>query len=95
VINSALLWCATRSARLLLATDLSRHHARTLVKSTPAMAAGVMDRLWEISDMVSVLEACHRGVIAGGVFALFLWRRLAIPTCPVRISTIRPVRFKL
>jgi IS1 family transposase len=27
------------------------------LKTTPAMAAGVTDRLWEISDMVAVLEA--------------------------------------
>jgi hypothetical protein len=26
-------------------------------KTTPAMAAGVTDRLWEMSDMVAVLEA--------------------------------------
>jgi hypothetical protein len=29
---------------------------RTL-KVTPAMAAGVTDRLWEVADMVAVLEA--------------------------------------
>jgi hypothetical protein len=27
------------------------------LKTTPAMAAGVTDRLWETSDMVDVLEA--------------------------------------
>ena len=27
------------------------------LKVTPAMAAGVTDRLWEVSDMVDVLEA--------------------------------------
>jgi hypothetical protein len=27
------------------------------LKVTPAMAAGVTDRLWEVSDMVNVLEA--------------------------------------
>jgi hypothetical protein len=27
------------------------------LKVTPAMAAGVTDHLWEIADMVSVLEA--------------------------------------
>jgi hypothetical protein len=27
------------------------------LKVTPAMAAGVTDRLWEVADMVSVLEA--------------------------------------
>ena len=31
-------------------------NTRTL-KVTPAMAAGVTDRLWEVSDMVEVLEA--------------------------------------
>lgn len=27
------------------------------LKMTPAMAAGVTDRLWEVADMVNVLEA--------------------------------------
>jgi hypothetical protein len=27
------------------------------LKVTPAMAAGVTDRLWEVADMVNVLEA--------------------------------------
>ena len=27
------------------------------LKVTPAMAAGVTDRLWEVSDMVSILES--------------------------------------
>jgi hypothetical protein len=27
------------------------------LKVTPAMAAGVTDRLWEVTDMVKVLEA--------------------------------------
>jgi hypothetical protein len=27
------------------------------LKVTPAMAAGVTDRLWEVTDMVAVLEA--------------------------------------
>jgi hypothetical protein len=27
------------------------------LKTTPAMAAGVTDRLWEVADMVDVLEA--------------------------------------
>jgi hypothetical protein len=27
------------------------------LKVTPAMAAGVTDRLWEVADMVKVLEA--------------------------------------
>lgn len=27
------------------------------LKVTPAMAAGVTDRLWEVADMVAVLEA--------------------------------------
>ena len=27
------------------------------LKVTPAIAAGVTDRLWEVTDMVSVLEA--------------------------------------
>jgi hypothetical protein len=35
--------------------DLVRIH-RTL-KATPAMAAGVTDRLWEMKDLVEMLEA--------------------------------------
>jgi len=31
------------------------------LKVTPAMAAGVTDRLWEMSDLVGVLEAWERG----------------------------------
>lgn len=34
---------------------------RTL-RSTPAMAAGVTDRLWEVSDLVALLEASERGL---------------------------------
>jgi hypothetical protein len=30
------------------------HHT---LKVTPAMAAGVTDRLWEMSDLIDVLEA--------------------------------------
>jgi hypothetical protein len=29
---------------------------------TPAMAAGVTDRLWELSDLVALLEADERGL---------------------------------
>ena len=29
---------------------------------TPAMAAGVTDRLWEVSDLVALLEAEERGL---------------------------------
>jgi hypothetical protein len=34
---------------------------RTL-RTTPAMAAGVTDRLWEVSDLVAMLEADERGL---------------------------------
>ena len=34
---------------------------RTL-RVTPAMAAGVTDRLWEVSDLVALLEASERGL---------------------------------
>ena len=32
------------------------------LKVTPAMAAGVTDRLWEVSDLVALLEADERGL---------------------------------
>jgi hypothetical protein len=32
---------------------------RTL-RTTPAMAAGVTNRLWEVSDLVALWEACDR-----------------------------------
>jgi hypothetical protein len=34
---------------------------RTL-RVTPAMAAGVSERLWEVSDLVALLEAEERGL---------------------------------
>lgn len=35
------------------------------VKQTPAMAAGVTKRLWEIGDLVDVLEAWEIATIGG------------------------------
>ena len=32
------------------------------LKVTPAMAAGVTNRLWEVSDIVALLEASERGL---------------------------------
>ena len=32
------------------------------LRTTPAMAAGVTDRLWEVSDLVALLEAEERGL---------------------------------
>ena len=32
------------------------------LRCTPAMAAGVTDRLWEVSDLVVLLEADERGL---------------------------------
>lgn len=32
------------------------------LKTTPAMAAGVTDRVWEVADMVGVLEAWESSV---------------------------------
>ena len=32
------------------------------LRTTPAMAAGVTDRLWEESDLVALLEADERGL---------------------------------
>ena len=34
------------------------------LKVTPAMAAGVTDRLWEISDIVALLEAKEADMLA-------------------------------
>ena len=31
-------------------------------RMSPAMAAGVTDRLWEVSDLVALLEADERGL---------------------------------
>ena len=35
--------------------------AKKGVHTTPAMAAGVTDRLWEMADLVAVLEAAEEG----------------------------------
>jgi hypothetical protein len=32
------------------------------LRTTPAMAAGVTDRLWEVSDLVALMEASERGL---------------------------------
>jgi hypothetical protein len=32
------------------------------LRITPAMAAGVTDRVWEVSDIVALLEASERGL---------------------------------
>jgi hypothetical protein len=32
------------------------------LRTTPAMAAGVTDRLWEVSDLIRLLEASERGL---------------------------------
>jgi hypothetical protein len=32
------------------------------LRVTPAMAAGVTNRLWEVSDLVALLEASERGL---------------------------------
>jgi hypothetical protein len=32
------------------------------LRITPAMAAGVTDRVWEVSDVVALLEASERGL---------------------------------
>jgi hypothetical protein len=31
------------------------------LRTTPAIATGVTDRLWEVSDLVGLLEASERG----------------------------------
>jgi hypothetical protein len=42
------------------AYDFVKIH-RTL-RVTPAMAAGVTDRLWEVSDLVALIEAAEQGL---------------------------------
>jgi hypothetical protein len=32
------------------------------LRTTPAMAAGVTGRLWEVSDIVALLDASERGL---------------------------------
>jgi len=32
------------------------------LRTTPAMAAGVTNQLWEVSDIVALLEASERGL---------------------------------
>ena len=51
---------AATVALYYFAYNLIKIH-RTL-RCTPAMAAGVTDRLWEISDVVALLEASERGL---------------------------------
>jgi hypothetical protein len=46
----------TLSLLLISAVLVGEMHAAS-VQSPPAMAAGVTKRLWEMSDMVDVLEA--------------------------------------
>jgi hypothetical protein len=37
------------------------------LRCRPAMASGVTDRLWEVSDLVALLEADERGVRKSGI----------------------------
>jgi len=40
------------------------------LRMTPAMAAGVTERLWEVSDLVALLEVDERRVRKSGVIAI-------------------------
>jgi hypothetical protein len=40
--------------------NYTKIHGR--LRITPAMAAGVTDRLWEVSDLVALVEASERGL---------------------------------
>jgi hypothetical protein len=71
------------------------------LKITPAMAAGVTDRLWEVADIVSVLEAWEtskqkgniidkaRGLAARRYRSLIKQLRLVPPTIPSGFSFAR------
>ncbi|MFZ3005046.1 MAG: hypothetical protein WA047_02635 [Phenylobacterium sp.] len=38
------------------------------LRVTPAMAAGVMDRLWEMADLVAIIEAAEGPTPARGLY---------------------------
>jgi hypothetical protein len=37
-------------------------HIHQTLRGTPAMAAGIADRAWDIADIVALLEADERGL---------------------------------
>ena len=50
----------------LFTTYYNSIRIRQTLKVSPAMAAGVTDKLWEIGDIVSVLEAWEFGATRSG-----------------------------
>lgn len=40
-----------------MGSESAHIHKMEMLRETPAMAAGVTDRFWEVSDIVSLLEA--------------------------------------
>ena len=61
-------------------TRTVRRRARTLctLRVTPAMAAGVTDRLWEVSDLLALLEADERGLErTARVFRMITMKQMA------------------
>ncbi len=50
----------SNSSRLLPFVRYSFVRSRKMLRTAPAMVAGVTKRLWEIGDMVDVLEASER-----------------------------------
>ena len=40
---------------------------RRTLRTSPAMAAGITDRLWEVSDLVALWEAEERGLERAGI----------------------------
>lgn len=54
----ACLWCTMCEHHSFVKLTMFFDGYNQMLKITPAKAAGVTKQLWEIGDVVSVLEAC-------------------------------------